>query len=241
MDLPHSIGLQRTSLVDYPGKVASVIFLPGCNLRCSYCHNSDLAQGRTEGLLKLNEVIEYVKNRAPLMGGVVISGGEPLLYPGLPELVRIFHESGLSVKLDTNGTLPDRLAALLNSPHKPDFIAMDFKTSASNYTSLAYYGDGEETLSASVEMIQKSGIPHHFRATAHRDFVNTDMVDRMSEMLKGDSEFILNPFLPGNCLNPEFNNHKESSQKELLTLRDAFRSRGINCIVHSIENSCNTL
>lgn len=241
MNLPHSIGLQKTSLIDYPGKVAAVLFLPGCNMRCSYCHNSDLALGKTEELLNMNEVIKFIENRASLLGGVVISGGEPLLHEGLSDLIRIFQEEmELSVKLDTNGMLPHKLESLISSVNSPDFIAMDLKSIPSKYTSFAFCPNAESILKRSMTLIKKSGIPSQFRTTVHSDYINLDMLDELSDLLQDCEDYVLNPFVPGNCLNPEYNNHPKTSIKELLSLRDGFVSRGIKCRVPSVQDCCNS-
>jgi pyruvate formate lyase activating enzyme len=241
MNLPHSIGLQKTSLIDYPEKISSVLFLPGCNMRCSYCHNSDLALGKTEGLLELNEVIRFIKNRAPLLGGVVISGGEPLLYKGLGDLIaRIRGETGLPVKLDTNGILHKELEFLISSSGCPDFIAMDIKSIPSNYTSFSITSDAETILNSSIQIINESKIPSQYRSTVHHDYINLSMVNELTRLLINCREYVLNPFIPGNCLNPDFNRQDKTGANELLTLQKAFISNGINCRVPSIQNSCNS-
>lgn len=242
MNLPHSIGLQKTSLIDYPGKVSTVLFLPGCNMRCSYCHNSDLALGKTEDLLNLNDVINFVKKRTPLLGGVVISGGEPLLYTGISDLIKIFqNDMGLSVKVDTNGMLPDRLESLIDSYNRPDFIAMDLKSIPSKYSSFAFCTDAEKILKQSMSLIKESGIPFQFRTTVHSDYINIDMLDELSDLLQGCEDYVLNPFVPGNCLNPDFNEHPKTTVHELLSLQEGFISRGIQCRVPSIQNCSQTL
>jgi pyruvate formate lyase activating enzyme len=242
MNLPHSIGLQKTSLIDYPGKVAAVLFLPGCNMRCSYCHNSDLALGKTEELLNRNDVINFIENRAPLLGGVVISGGEPLLHRGLSDLIKIFqHEMEMSVKLDTNGMLPDRLEFLIRSENSPDFIAMDLKSIPSNYSSFTFCSDAESILKQSMTLIKESGIPSQIRTTVHSDYINLDMLDELSDLLQDCEDYVLNPFVPGNCLNPEYNNHPKTTVKELLSLQEGFISRGIKCRVPSVQDCCNSL
>ncbi len=250
MHLPRLVGLQKTSLVDYPGKVAAVLFLPGCNLRCSYCHNPDLALGRTEGLLSWNEVIKFVKQRAPLLGGVVISGGEPLLHRSLKDLISWFHtETALEVKLDTNGMLPDRLEELLlntgssekDSTILPDFIAMDIKSTPSGYRNFGITSDAGELLKRSISLIKKSGIRHHYRSTVHPDYINLEMIDEIASLISGCEEYILNPFMPGNCLNPEFNTHAPAGEQQLTRLQKEFLERGINCRVPSVKDCCNSL
>lgn len=211
-------------------------------MRCYYCHNSDLALGKTEELLNRNDVINFIEKRAPLLGGVVISGGEPLLHKGLSDLIGIFkHEMQLSVKLDTNGMLPDRLESLIHSENSPDFIAMDLKSVPSKYSSFIFCPDAESILKQSMALIKESGIPSQFRTTVHSDYINLDMLDELSDLLQDCEDYVLNPFVPGNCLNPEYNSHPKTTVNELLTLREGFISRGIKCRVPSVQNCCNSL
>lgn len=131
--------LRKTSLVDYPGLVASVIFLRGCNLRCPYCYNGALLTGAGdgEGFVTLEELFSHLKKRAKVEQALVVSGGEALLHPNTPQIIEYAHSLGLLVKLDTNGTLPDRLASLIaNKATAPNFIALDFKTSPTRYNEL---------------------------------------------------------------------------------------------------------
>lgn len=241
MNLPPLIGLQKTSLIDYPGRVASLLFLPGCNMRCPYCHNSDLALGRTEDLLDRNDVIAFVKNRAPLLGGVVITGGEPLLYEGLSDLIALIKkETSLPVKLDTNGLLPGRLEGLIPSSGCPDFIAMDIKTIPSLYSGFGGSSDSGSAIRRSIAIINKSGIPAQYRSTAHPLHIHTGMIDELSELIRETDDYVLNPFKPGNCLNRDYNNHPGTRDQDLTELRDGFISRGVKCRVPSIQYSGNT-
>ncbi|MBI9100514.1 MAG: radical SAM protein, partial [Spirochaetaceae bacterium] len=114
--------LLKTTLLDYPGEVASILFTPGCNLRCPYCHNPSLVnhRGNDENLRSINELKDFLQKRQHLLGAVVISGGEPLLYEGTKDLVDYIKSLGLKVKIDTNGLYPERLRKL-----NVDYIAMD--------------------------------------------------------------------------------------------------------------------
>mgnify|MGYP002626941754 CR=1 FL=1 len=131
--------LIKTTLVDFPGRVACALFLTGCNLRCPYCYNGALVTGSEspEQLTTLGDVLAHLEKRRAVLSGFVISGGEALLYPALPILIQRAKALGYAVKLDTNGTLPDRLAAhIADSATRPDFIAMDLKTSPARYAEL---------------------------------------------------------------------------------------------------------
>ncbi len=234
MRLPPSVGLLKTSLLDYPERVASVIFFPGCNMRCPYCHNSGLVLGDNEGLIDRDEVIQFLKHRAPLLGGVVISGGEPLLFEGLGEFIRtIRDETGLKIKLDSNGLMTDRLKMLLET-EAPDFIAMDIKTSVSNLSVLGISSNASTSLKKSARMIIDSAIPAQFRTTVHPLLVKREWVSEIAGFIRGCSDYVLNPFKPGNCLDPAYNEHEPASRLYMEEIRDLFLAEGIPCRIPSI-------
>jgi len=236
MSLPRTFGLQKTSLADYPGKVASVIFFPECNLRCPYCHNAELILGKDEGLIDRDDVILFLKNRAPLLGGVVLSGGEPLFYEGLKGFISQLKKIPVkAVKLDTNGSYPDRLRSLIDSEGCPDFIAMDIKTAPSLYSRIPGPEDLKEKILKSVEILKNSGLPFQFRSTVHPDFIDLTMVEEISELIRGCSSYVLNEFRPGNCLSPDYNSHSTTDTAAIAQLQNAFVRQGIPCLSPSVE------
>ncbi|QEN07356.1 anaerobic ribonucleoside-triphosphate reductase activating protein [Oceanispirochaeta crateris] len=233
MHLPHSVGLQKTTLIDYPGKVASVLFFPGCNMRCSYCHNPDLVLGRTEGLINRDEVIQFLNNRAPLLGGVVLSGGEPLLYRDLKYFISEIRENGdFSIKLDTNGLRFDSLKELLESKNPPDFIAMDIKSALSSYDRFFIDQNEIKNIQKSIDLILDSKIPSQFRTTVHPDFIDVSMIDEIAHMIRGCTSYVLNGFRPGNCLEPSFNSHQETSSQFLKDLQKGMLDQDIPCTIN---------
>ena len=124
-------GLQKCTLLDYPGKVACTVFLPGCNFRCPFCHNFELVE-TPQTMMDDQELLAFLQKRQGLLEGVCITGGEPTLQPELPQLLQKIRELGFAVKLDTNGALPDRLAALLDTG-LVDYVAMDVKNGPGSY------------------------------------------------------------------------------------------------------------
>lgn len=190
-------GLEKVSMNDYPGLVATVVFIPGCNLRCPYCHNASLIRRPfPDDLLSFEKIINYLRKRKNVLGGVCISGGEPLLFSRLPELIATVRGLGFPVKIDTNGTLPDRLAQL-----SPDFIAMDIKTSPRKYDLLGC--DYGEAVMKSVEWIRRSGIRHQFRTTVVPGITEIEDLDEIA-LLTADSPWVLHNFRNGNVLDPTY-------------------------------------
>ena len=139
-------GLQKTTLLDYPHEVASTIFIFGCNFRCPYCHNPELVKdtGKIEPI-EWSEVLKFLKKRKNHLGGVCITGGEPLLNEELINIVKEIHSIGLKVKIDTNGSKPEFLKKL-----NADYIAMDIKTSLEKYSMIDYKGSNKMHVLISV-------------------------------------------------------------------------------------------
>ena len=158
-------GLQKMTLLDYPGKVACIVFTGGCNLRCPFCHNGSLVKQPLANTNMQQQVLDYLHRRRGLMEGVVITGGEPLLQPDLADFIATVKNMGYLVKLDTNGALPQRLAAIVATGNV-DYIAMDIKSSPEGYPVASGSDIDIENFRRSVEIIKQSGIDHEFRTTA---------------------------------------------------------------------------
>jgi pyruvate formate lyase activating enzyme len=215
--------LRKTSLVDYPPYLSAVIFFPGCNLRCPWCHNRELVlDSAVPGGIALEDALSRIEKRRGVLGGVTLSGGEPTLFPGLKETTRRIKALGLKLKLDTNGMRPDVLAALLDDEKtRPDFIAMDLKCAPERYAELLPAGvsgaaDPGGAVKESAALIRRSGIAHEFRSLAlppapHNKngiipapyFGASDIA--ALKPLAGDSPWHIRPFVPGNCLDPAWN------------------------------------
>ncbi|MDR1389263.1 MAG: anaerobic ribonucleoside-triphosphate reductase activating protein [Treponema sp.] len=206
--------LRKTSLVDYPGCVAAVIFFLSCNLRCPWCYNGDLVLGLTDKKKPLEEALALVEKRRKLLGGVVLSGGEPTLFPDLPDLVRRIKKTGFKVKLDTNGTRPEVLRELLSdSSCAPDYIAMDLKLAPEKYDQLLAPGIKGETEASPGNAVRDSArllretaganLTVEFRSLSLPVFTPADK-ESLAE-LAGETPWIIRPFIPGNCLDPAWN------------------------------------
>ncbi|MDR1637790.1 MAG: anaerobic ribonucleoside-triphosphate reductase activating protein [Treponema sp.] len=207
------IALRKTSLVDYPGKIAAAIFFPGCNLRCPWCHNGDLVRGTAGGLIPLEEALGFVEKRKRILGALVLSGGEPTLYPDLGALIGRLKKTGLPVKLDTNGMRPRVLEELFRTEHtRPDYIAMDLKLAPFRYAELLPAG-GEasspgaagEALERSAGLVRGSGIVHEFRSLAlPAPFFGPADLEALRPLALS-SPWHIRPFQRGNCLDPAWN------------------------------------
>ena len=225
-------GLQKTSLIDFPGKVSCVVFLSGCNFSCPYCHNPELAQGGYPARLSLAEVMAFLQSRRAFLDGVVISGGEPCLRPDLPVLCRAIRELGLAVKLDTNGSRPDVLEQVIDAA-LVDYIAMDLKTAPDNYgPPLCPEGSGKAVVK-SIDLIMKSSVDYEFRTTCVPPFVDEEIMKRMAGAIKGARRYILQKFNPATVLDPGFfpSGRKAPGADRLLNLQSLAEPLVSSCTI----------
>lgn len=185
-------GLQKTTLIDFPGKLASTIFTKGCNLRCSYCHNADLVLGNnlTRDFSE-EEIFNFLEKRKNILDAVCISGGEPLMQEKILEFLYQVKKMGYLIKVDTNGFYPIKLKELIKS-ELVDYLAMDVKHSAENYEKAVGIKDIDlNKINESIEILQTNQIPFEFRTTAvkgihtERDFI------KIGNWLKGPYQFFL--------------------------------------------------
>ena len=192
-------GFQKHSLVDYPGKVAAVVYTQGCQWRCPYCHSRSLVYPtRFQPAIPVEEVIDQLLLRRDQIEGVVITGGEPTTLPGLPGFLREVKKTGLLVKLDTNGAAPDVLSALLQDG-LVDYIAMDIKGPLHDYA--RFVGGPLDTgpIELSVEIIKRSKIPYEFRTTLVGGLHQVSHIEQLAPLMYGARRYVLQSFraVPG--------------------------------------------
>ena len=162
-------GFQKTTLLDFPNRVASTVFTGGCNLRCPFCHNGSLVLHPADEV-PVSQVLAYAKKRAGILDGICVTGGEPLLQPDLEDFLRQLKELGLEVKLDTNGTSPARLAALLGEG-LVDYVAMDVKNAPEKYAeTVGVPGFDLAPIRESMAVLAEGGVPYEYRTTAVAEF-----------------------------------------------------------------------
>jgi pyruvate formate lyase activating enzyme len=165
-------GFQKNSMIDFPGKISSVVFTGGCNFKCPYCHNPSLVDGSFETIPE-SSVFEYLKKRKGLIEGVVVTGGEPTLHKDLPFFCSRIKDLGFSVKLDTNGSKPDIIKKIV-STRSVDYIAMDVKAPLHNYyPDICKDKDVAEKIQSSIDVVIDSGIDYEFRVTCAKPFVHS--------------------------------------------------------------------
>lgn len=194
-------GFQKLTLLDFPGKTACTVFTGGCNLRCPFCHNGSLVLNPTEQGSVECDVLEYLKERAGIIDGVCITGGEPLLQPDLLSFVEKCKEIGVSVKLDTNGASPGKLKKILDSGNI-DYVAMDIKAAPDNYERAVGVKIDFSVFKESMEIIRKSGVQYEFRTTAVKGIHTISDFEEIAKLLKPDENYFIQKFTDsGNLLN----------------------------------------
>jgi pyruvate formate lyase activating enzyme len=171
------------TLLDYPGKVACTVFLQGCNFRCPFCHNSSLLGGQSETEIATEELLAFLRKRQGLLDGVCITGGEPTLHKDLPELLRRIKDLGFSVKLDTNGSRPDVLKALV-AEGLVDYVAMDVKNSPQQYPITIGSPDFPiETIEESLLFLMEGKVDYELRTTVVHPLHDETSIRRMGQWL----------------------------------------------------------
>jgi len=222
-------GWQKTSFIDFPGTVSTVLFLSGCNMRCPYCHNPGIVNGTFEPV-RLDDIIEYIVKRKGVIEGAVISGGEPSVHGGLKSLRGELKTLGLKVKIDTNGLEPEVVMGC-----NPDYIALDVKTSLEKYHRLnvpLVYDDVRGRLRLSIDTVRKMGGNAEVRITAAPGIIDRDDIESLSEELRGVKKIFIQQFEPApQMLDSAYQSVKPYTAVELESWRGVFLRAGIDCAV----------
>lgn len=186
-------GLHKLTLLDYPNKISCIVFVLGCNMRCPFCHNFGLVN-HTLPEVPQEEVFAYLKQRKNRLEGVVISGGEPLLSDGLESFIKKVKELGYCVKLDTNGSLPQRLKQLLDKK-LIDYVAMDIKNSKDKYNLAAGTNANYDNILKSYKYILESGIDYELRTTVVSQLHDQNAIEEIGKTFKDAKRFFLQKFV----------------------------------------------
>lgn len=212
-------GLQKTTLLDFPGKLACTIFTAGCNFRCPFCHNSSLVVRAGEvDEIPVESFLSYISKRKGLLDGVAITGGEPLLNPDIDELMRKIRAEGLLIKLDTNGAYPDRLEALLDEG-LVDYVAMDIKNTKEKYALTAGLDESFDisTIERSIDVIMKKAPDYEFRTTVVRELHTPEDLVAISEWITDAKNYFLQKYVDsGDILAEGFSAYSDGEMLDIL-------------------------
>lgn len=214
-------GLQPVTLLDYPEKVAAIIFTAGCNMRCPFCYNAKLVLPELihpDQLYDAGEVLAFLKKRKKYLDGVVVTGGEPTLQPDLPEFLGKLKKIGYLIKLDTNGLWTEEVARLIKDG-LVDYIAMDIKGPLDNYEKFSGACGG--SIKASIKAIMDSGLPYEFRSTVVKGLHQPEDIERMAAAIAGAEKYYLQNYFGDKPLGGEKLQGRGFSEGELKKFRAA--------------------
>ena len=203
------LGLQKTTLLDYPGKVASTIFTGGCNFRCPFCHNKDLVLTPADALAySEEEIFEHLMAKKKILDGVCITGGEPTLHKDLPDFIKKIKDLGLLVKLDSNGTNPNMLARLIDNG-LVDYVAMDIKQCKEKYNDIACMNNFDiGKIEESVSILKDNRVGYEFRTTVMKEVHSLSDMKAIGKWLQGDSSYFIQSYKESEqVINPIFSAH----------------------------------
>lgn len=219
-------GYQKLTLLDYPGKVACTVFTGGCNLRCPFCHNAGLVQTPLQYPNAEREVLDYLALRRGLLDGVCVTGGEPMLQPDLESFIERVKEMGYLVKLDTNGSMPEKLLKLLQRD-LVDYVAMDVKSSPRGYAAAVGLSADTAPFAKSIEIIKSCGVPHEFRTTAVKGIHTAQDFAEIGAWL-GDEPYFIQRFVDsGNLLGTGCSAFDGEEMRALLRAASADAPRAV--------------
>lgn len=211
-------GLQKTTFIDYPEKIACIVFTQGCNFRCGYCHNPELFENK-EPVLSVPAFFEFLNKRKDKLDGVVITGGEPTLHgKDLIEFIKEVKTLGFLVKLDTNGTHPDVLQELLNE-NLLDYIAMDIKAPLAKYKTITQTDIDTKIIKKSIDMIMNSGVDYEFRTTIVKSQLSVEDLRQIGELIQGAKRYYMQKFLATKILDETLMSEESYTDEEFKNLR----------------------
>lgn len=222
-------GLEKLTLIDYPGKLAAIVFTHGCNLRCEYCHNPELViqDIKSEDIFDPEKVLKFLRARIGKLDAVVITGGEPLLYyDDLKKFISDIKSMGYLVKLDTNGLLPKKLKALIDEG-LIDYISMDIKYPEGDY--VTYTGENAlKNVKESIKIIMESGLDYEFRTTFVKGIHSTESSKDIGLLIKGAKQYYVQNFRAGKTINPTLSSQNSFTEAELKALAKNIRPYVLN-------------
>jgi pyruvate formate lyase activating enzyme len=195
-------GLQKTTLIDYPGKIGAIVFTMGCNFRCPYCHNPELVD-ETAGRIEEDVVLAFLEKRKGLLEAVTVTGGEPTVHDDLIPFMQKLKAVGYLVKLDSNGTHPDVLRTAIREKCV-DYIAMDMKSPLQTYGGTVARPVDIEKIRESITLLIEDTVDYEFRTTVVKSLLSPEDIRSIGEDIRGAKRYFLQKFVPTKTLNPAF-------------------------------------
>lgn len=227
-------GFQKISTIDYPGHIASTVFLSGCNLKCKYCHNPSLACGEIDNEeVSSSEVLEYLAKRKGFIDGVCISGGEPTIHEDLEELVRPIKQMGYKVKLDTNGTNPEMVKSLVEKGLL-DYVAVDIKATVDKYHEVAGCFVNTDKIKETIRYLMETNIDYEFRTTILPDLDKND-IKEIAGYIEGSSKYVIQQFRNKVTLDKECESMSPYKQDYIFEITENIKPMFKTCEVRGLQ------
>lgn len=224
-------GLQKFSMIDFPGKLAAVIFTQGCNFRCPYCHNPELVDPEHfDKPLDELDILAFLNRRIGKLDGVVITGGEPTLHPDLPLLITKIRSMGFAIKLDTNGSNPALLKDMLQDG-LIDYCAMDIKAPAKSYKKVTRSDVDIALIKESIKLIKQSGVEYEFRSTLVGELLSPEEILEMGSLIGRAKRLFLQKFVSTKTLDERYGTVHSFSDDALVGLKAHFDGLLAECHV----------
>ena len=216
-------GLQKLTLLDFPGKMACTVFVGKCNFRCPFCHNASLVVREDENEISHGELFSFLEKRRGMLEGVCVTGGEPTLYPDIYDFLSEIRELGFAVKLDTNGYMPDRLIGCVDKG-LVDYVAMDIKSSREGYGEVAGVPSLDlSRIERSAAFLMEGHVPFEFRTTVVRELHTEEDFENIGKWLRGSERFFLQGFVDsGDLISEGLHGYDKSEMQYLLNVLKAY-------------------
>lgn len=223
-------GFEKCTLVDYPGKIACMVYTIGCNFRCPYCHNPELVDETVEVTYNESTILDFLDTRQGLLDGVVITGGEPTMHEDLPLCMRRIKDKRFLVKLDTNGTNPKMLRQVIDEG-LVDYVAMDIKSPLETYSQTVARPVDVESIRESIRILLSSPIEYEFRTTIVKCLLSQEDLRSIGEAIRGAKSYYLQKFVPTKILNPQFKRKVTYTDEEFEVFRSMMSDYVETCTI----------
>lgn len=223
--------LQKTTLIDYPGRISAVVFTQGCNFRCPFCHNPELVDPDLfTPPIPAEEVLAFLAKRRGLLDALVVTGGEPLLHADITDFLQRVKAMGFLVKVDTNGSRPGVLAEILTRG-LVDYIAMDIKAPLEKYPAVTASPVDTEAIMSSIALIRQAGVPYEFRTTLARALLGPEDILAIGRQIEGAARYVLQPFVASKHVEAGFVRTQSFSKEEITNIRAGLTPLVGECLI----------
>ena len=216
-------GLQKTTLLDYPDKIACIVFTKGCNFSCGYCHNPELFEKETP-TVDLSEFFNFLDTRKGKLDAVVVTGGEPTLHKNLPEFIKQIKDKGFLVKLDTNGTNFEMLKSLIDA-NLLDYVAMDIKAPLEKYEQIVRTNVNIENVKNSIALLKTNVVDYEFRTTVVKSQLDTEDFKQIADLIAGAPKYYLQKFQATKILDETLMNETSYTDEEFAPIIDILKQK----------------